>query len=482
VRLVSRAAEFEDSESVLDDTAVQIIQQNDSDVSVAWQKTTSTASNITISHRGVTASVNLPSNPNTTKGTGAATAVAPTAFIIVYYEQSASTAVLFPDQRDASAALSSPVVSVSFGGVDADGTTAATELEGELIITLAVEITNDADSESNDATSDIRADEAASASQEVPDPKQFTCVWWDYNKIVAADVAYSEQDYGDGGWSEDGCRLVSVSSDLEVTCACTHLTHFAVLFTNSDRVRTRNQDAVLEYVTWVGTVIGFIGFVLVWMTFAVFSELVHRPEMIIVHLTIAVAAGLALFVGGTERKDGQSDGSCRAVASVLHYLLLAGWSWQVCEGVHLYKTFVKVLGKEVKFFHYVLAGWGAPLLFVVPAVAAWPDDYGYDGTICFMRPHSNAMWFFVVPSVICLIVNFIICVTLMRSIQAVSTTTKSRVLAAATFGTTMGLAYIFGAALLVRGTFIIEVVFALFVGLQGLFIFYFHVYVVVAFC
>ena len=51
---------------------------------------------------------------------------------------------------------------------------------------------------------------------------------------------------------------------------------------------------------------------------------------------------------------------CIAIAVLLHYFLLALFSWMLCEGVLLYFLLVKVFGagaeEKVKYFY--IFGWG----------------------------------------------------------------------------------------------------------------------------
>jgi hypothetical protein len=178
-----------------------------------------------------------------------------------------------------------------------------------------------------------------------------------------------------------------------------------------------------------------LGFVFTWITFLKFRTLVKVPEQIVLQLTLALASGILLFVSGTERRAGQSDGSCRAVASILHYLLLSGWSWQVCEAVHLYHTFVTVVGGETRFRWYLLAGWGTPLLFVIPTVAVHPDDYG-DSDTCFIAPGSTASYLFVVPALCCLVASMVVCGILLRAVYQATHKFKASAVALITFGTT----------------------------------------------
>ena len=93
-----------------------------------------------------------------------------------------------------------------------------------------------------------------------------------------------------------------------------------------------------------------------------------------------MALGLAqlVFLVGVDRSSVPSpDQLCTAWASLLHYLLLVTFLWQLCEGVHLYlligHVFVKI--KKWERIYYPFA-WGLPLLIVAPTLGLRFCDYG----------------------------------------------------------------------------------------------------------
>jgi hypothetical protein len=371
------------------------------------------------------------------------------AVVLINYKPSLQTTLLFPTSKQRcnpetvhpgsstgstemdsvwdNHTLVSPVTSISLG---AGGRTAPMRMAENLTLTLEVDGgCMFGSEETNTNTSD----------------NQWTCVWWDYEAANSGAVPGTLlHDAKGGAWSGEGCSVTALSihedssAPSSVTCTCMHLTHFAVLFTMPNAAPdSKEEEKVLDYSSYIGAGFGLLGFVLTWVTFLNFRALVGPPEQIVLQLTLALASGIVLFVLGTERREGQSDRSCRAVAASLHYLLLAGWSWQVCEAAHLYHTFVRLVGVDTPFKWYFLAGWGLPLLFVIPTVFVHQEDYG-DSDICCMVPGSTASYLFVVPALCCLVASIVVCCILLKAVYNATHKVKASAVAVVTFGTTTG--------------------------------------------
>lgn len=460
---------------------------------------------IDVSFGSIQASIPVPMVTQSSSSSNRPPPVA--AAVIIYYAQTNETNELFPTDSgsvgeegagvgNAAAAagsafstleqLASPVVSISLAGskMDEGARTAAGNDGSKMVMTEGANMTMTFETKVMEYGDE--GDDGSSASK---DGGEWVCVWWDWAKARSADSsAGADQLARLGAWSREGCAATSVAGSEDVgelagaalvsraasvTCSCNHMTHFAVLF--SVKIRTDAQEELLEYLSYIGAAVGLVGLLFIWLTFAVSRDLMGRPEYIILNLSIAIAVGLILFVAGSDRKDGQSNASCKAVAGALHYFLLASWFWQLCEAGHLYNRFIRVLGKDHTMRSYALVGWVAPLLFVLPSYVAFGDDYGND-KVCFIAPQSQANYLFIVPAFLCLFINFVVGGYLVKAVGAATKSNRSRACAVLTFGSTLGLAYGFAALLMTTGKFVFEVLFCIFAGLQGMFIFYLHVY------
>ena len=134
---------------------------------------------------------------------------------------------------------------------------------------------------------------------------------------------------------------------------------------------------------------------------------------------------------------------CTVVAAFLHYLLLAMFSWMLCEGVLLYILLVKVFGggAEDKVKYFYIFGWGKygfvlspirrcqtwqtskllpksililfkidfagfPAIIVVTSLAATRAvGYGKIAHACWLDVHSGLIWAFIAPALTIILVS-----------------------------------------------------------------------------
>ncbi|NXT25109.1 AGRG4 protein, partial [Syrrhaptes paradoxus] len=86
-------------------------------------------------------------------------------------------------------------------------------------------------------------------------------------------------------------------------------------------------------------------------------------------------------------------GLCITVAALLHYFLLAAFTWMCLESVHFYLVLVKVFNVYVP--KYILkcciAGWGIPAIVIAIVLIINKDFYG-NGSQAESNPFSNFCW------------------------------------------------------------------------------------------
>ncbi|XP_017592744.1 adhesion G-protein coupled receptor G6 isoform X3 [Corvus cornix cornix] len=195
------------------------------------------------------------------------------------------------------------------------------------------------------------------------DPKP-TCVFWDMNK-----------NGGNGGWNPAGCQVDAESNENETVCLCNHLTHFGVLM---DLQRTVTQidpqnTKVLTFITYIGCGISAIFSAATLLTYIAFEKLRRDyPSKILMNLSTALLFLNLIFLLDGWIASFDIDGLCIAVAALLHFFLLATFTWMGLEAVHMYIALVKVFNTYIRRYilKFCIIGWGLPALVIAIVLAS----------------------------------------------------------------------------------------------------------------
>ncbi|KAK2087510.1 Adhesion G protein-coupled receptor L1 [Saguinus oedipus] len=252
------------------------------------------------------------------------------------------------------------------------------------------------------------------------------CSFWNYSERSML-----------GYWSTQGCRLVE-SNKTHTTCACSHLTNFAVLMAHREIYQGRINELLLSVITWVGIVISLVCLAICISTFCFLRGLQTDRNTIHKNLCINLFLAELLFLVGIDKTqyevgwdlragDGQCPGwgpgkgdaclgssphsrcspqiACPIFAGLLHYFFLAAFSWLCLEGVHLYLLLVEVFESEYsRTKYYYLGGYCFPALVVGIAAAIDYRSYGTEKA-CWLRVDNYFIWSFIGP------VSFVIVVS-----------------------------------------------------------------------
>ncbi|XP_038622721.1 adhesion G-protein coupled receptor G6 isoform X5 [Tachyglossus aculeatus] len=197
--------------------------------------------------------------------------------------------------------------------------------------------------------------------QEVPHP---ICVFWDLNK-----------NSGAGGWNTSGCVVHRDSDESATVCLCNHLTHFGVLMDlqgTASQIDARNTK-VLTFITYIGCGISAIFSAATLLTYIAFEKLRRDyPSKILMNLSTAL-----LFLNLVFLLDGwitsfNIEGLCIAIAALLHFFLLATFTWMGLEAVHMYIALVKVFNTYIRRYilKFCIIGWGLPALVIMIVLAS----------------------------------------------------------------------------------------------------------------
>ncbi|XP_017918679.1 PREDICTED: gastric inhibitory polypeptide receptor [Capra hircus] len=108
----------------------------------------------------------------------------------------------------------------------------------------------------------------------------------------------------------------------------------------------------------------------------------------------------------------QALAACRTAQIVTQYCVGANYTWLLVEGIYLHSLLVLVGGSEEGHFRcYMLLGWGAPTLFVIPWVIV---RYLFENTQCWERNDIKAIWWIIrTPILLTILINFLIFVRIL---------------------------------------------------------------------
>ncbi|XP_038676664.1 glucagon-like peptide 1 receptor isoform X5 [Scyliorhinus canicula] len=123
---------------------------------------------------------------------------------------------------------------------------------------------------------------------------------------------------------------------------------------------------------------------------------------------------------------------CRAAQVFLHYSVLCTYHWLLVEGLFLYFLLIVSVFSEQKCFRlYLLMGWGAPLMFVLPWIIV---KFLQENSGCWRQNTNMSFWWIVrSPLLLVITINFaifirimILLISKMRSHQVHNTDFRNR--------------------------------------------------------
>ncbi|XP_035992178.1 adhesion G-protein coupled receptor G6-like [Fundulus heteroclitus] len=191
-------------------------------------------------------------------------------------------------------------------------------------------------------------------------------------------------------FSTDGCETQR-QSQSHVTCSCNHLTYFGVLMVSAD-LSAKDQE-VLSYITYIGCGISLTALIIAVLLFITDRKL-RGDDSKKIHISLALSLILLNihFLPSQAVAAMSSTELCLYVAVLLHYSLLASFTWMALEGLHLYLLLVKVFNIYVRRYLLKLSvvGWGLPAVIVSVVVISNKNMYGRT-PLDSSRPDSTAV-------------------------------------------------------------------------------------------
>lgn len=278
-----------------------------------------------------------------------------------------------------------------------------------------------------------------------------------------------------GTWRTEGCRVKEVR-ETHVTCACNHLTSFAVLMdTSGDLDSTTEEDAkAIEIISFYGAIISCFFLLLIILSYTFFPAVCTIGKKILLGLCITLMASMLLFVIG--QADVDTD-TCRGMAISLHFSLLSAFCWMLCEGHHLYELFVVVFYTTRRVFKYLAFSIIVPALAVGVTIASDIDHYGTRDGLCWLE--GDAIWAFAGPALFVAAINVLIFIRVMVAILSVAGKFEAKLKRAfkgsVSFFVLMGIMWVPSQLQYVHST-TAQYLFAITVALSGVWLFLLHCY------
>ncbi|KAJ7397979.1 Adhesion G protein-coupled receptor L2 [Pitangus sulphuratus] len=325
------------------------------------------------------------------------------------------------------------------------------------------------------------------------DPVHFTLEHIDPDNYFNANCSfwnYSERTMM-GYWSTQGCKLVDTNK-THTTCACSHLTNFAILMARREIVyKDGVHELLLTVITWVGIVISLVCLAICIFTFCFFRGLQSDRNTIHKNLCINLFIAEFIFLIGIDKTEYKI--ACPIFAGLLHFFFLAAFAWMCLEGVQLYLMLVEVFESEYsrKKYYYV-AGYLFPATVVGVSAAIDYKSYGTEKA-CWLHVDNYFIWSFIGPVTFIILLNLIfLVITLCKMVKHSNTLKpdssrleninyednkpfiKSWVLGAFALLCLLGLTWSFGLLFINEGTVVMTYLFTVFNAFQGMFIFIFH--------
>ncbi|KPP71334.1 G-protein coupled receptor 64-like, partial [Scleropages formosus] len=188
-----------------------------------------------------------------------------------------------------------------------------------------------------------------------------------FNNIVNVSAKLSCQSWNGRDpltWTPSGCD--TVQQNTTVTCQCNHLTFFAVLMV-PDVTISASDFTSLTYITYIGCGLSTFFLCIVLFTHFVLSQ----STKILINLFVAMFLLNMTFLSNEWVSSLDNVAGCKVMAAVMHYSMLATFSWFAVEAFHL--CFQLSKGSSSNGDHYVLklclTGWVLPALVVVVLLA-----------------------------------------------------------------------------------------------------------------
>ncbi|XP_053085283.1 adhesion G-protein coupled receptor G7 [Pangasianodon hypophthalmus] len=299
----------------------------------------------------------------------------------------------------------------------------------------------------------------------------FACVFWDYDKK---------------DWSTKGCKKVWSSANR--TCKCegtTNLANFAMLMSfrsNPELIKA------LGMISLIGCALSVVGLTIT-MIFQILTRKLRKssPTVLMVSICVCMIIVYLIFIFGIKNStlsfssvvseeniiplsDFRQDpdyGPCTAVTVLLHYFLLAAFTWSTLYATHIFLLIKNTISGPPQYFSVlsIVVGWGLPAVVVGISLGITyrinnPLNYRQEALCWLAAVDQNnrfdgmkpMLWGFLLPVAVMLLFNIVVlfyfsyatCKTNPELNSSQVTPLRSKMLGCVSMAVVLGLSWVIG--------------------------------------
>ncbi|XP_064598816.1 uncharacterized protein LOC135465507 [Liolophura sinensis] len=248
------------------------------------------------------------------------------------------------------------------------------------------------------------------------------------------------------------------------------------------------QDMALSIVSLICISSSLVGLLLTFLTYCAIPKLRTLPGKNSMALVFHLFCSHLLFLTTSNRTTNVV--LCQVFGVLLHYFWIASFTWMLVSAYHMYNVFTSVRAyvgdskRDLKrLMMYTLCSIFVPMItitscLVTHTVQSQGRDLGYGGTICFLHSPLAIGVFFIGPLGLILVLNAIFftkTILVIRSVpdmtEASNKSKKQHVFVYIKLSLLFGFTWIFGILAAILQSTVLEYVFTVLTGSQGVMIF-----------
>ncbi|XP_060594261.1 adhesion G protein-coupled receptor L4-like, partial [Ruditapes philippinarum] len=226
------------------------------------------------------------------------------------------------------------------------------------------------------------------------------------------------------------------------------------------------------------SILCLVATIVVHVTF--WKHLKSERTTLMIHLCVGLILAYLLFLIGINRTKNKK--LCTAIAVFLHYIFLVVFGIMFVHGIQLAIAVQYVFKTKFNLKTLLAIAWGLPAgIVAISMCASMLDGYG-NKNLCWLTSDNGLIWSFVGPAIAIISFNAICLCLVIRAIyrtravkiQPVGKKIKTSIWALCVMLPLLGITWIVGMFYMGDKSDSVQYIFAVFNGLQGVFIFVFH--------